>query len=97
MTFNFNLPNRRVDMGILIGRKSLWGRGYGQEAWGAALDYLLHDSRIDRVTGGCHVENKKMIQIMEAVGMWRVQTSPQKVDPHSNHDPVVRYEYHSPN
>jgi ribosomal-protein-alanine N-acetyltransferase len=93
MTFNFDLPRSTVDIGILIGSKSHWGRGYGNEAWETALSHFSSDSRISKVTGGCHAENSKMIKIMRSAGMRRVFPTKEEANREWHEDPVVRFEY----
>ncbi len=40
------------DVGIMIGEKSCWGKGYGTEAIGLLADYALHVLGIRRLTAG---------------------------------------------
>lgn len=68
MTAYRNLNHRTADMGILIGDRSVWGRGYGQDAWNALLEWLLTDG-VRKVTCGTLALNKPMIRIAERAGM----------------------------
>ena len=61
--------NSVADVGILIGDRSIWGRGYGLEAWVAVCNYLLHEVRIRKVTAGTQAINKGMLRLMERAGM----------------------------
>lgn len=61
--------NSVADIGILIGSRDVWGRGYGLEAWVAVCNYLLNDVGIRKVTAGTVAVNKGMIRIMEKAGM----------------------------
>lgn len=61
--------NGVADLAILIGEKGVWGQGYGQEVWRAALAALLALPGIRLVTGGCLSENLPMRRIMEKTGM----------------------------
>src|SRR6059058_2556121 len=36
-----DVPNGVADVGILVGERGVWGRGYGLEAWRAVSDWLL--------------------------------------------------------
>lgn len=58
-----------VDVGILLGERSLWGKGYGSEAWIGVLGYLLRDKGFRKVTAGTLSVNHGMLKIMERSGM----------------------------
>lgn len=58
-----------ADIGILIGERSVWGKGYGREAWQAVLERLLGQSGIRKATGGCVADNVAMVRIMKGCGM----------------------------
>lgn len=69
-------PNCTVDLAILIGEKTAWGKGFGLEAWIAMMQYFLERSDIRRVTGGCAANNVAMVAIMERAGMKHDFTRP---------------------
>lgn len=69
MTAYVNTIHSVADVGILIGERTVWGRGYGLEAWTAACDYLLREAEIRKVTGGALSVNTAMLKIMRRVGM----------------------------
>ena len=58
-----------ADIGILMGERAAWGKGYGREAWGAIMGALLRDPTMRKVTGGCVADNVAMVKIMRACGM----------------------------
>ena len=58
-----------VDVGILIGDKSCWGMGYGQDAWNIMTTWLLKRQDIRKLTAGTSARNKGMICLMERSGM----------------------------
>lgn len=58
-----------ADMGIMIGDRSVWGQGYGQEAWSLVLEKLLSEPGIRKVTAGTAAPNTAMLRIMESSGM----------------------------
>lgn len=62
-------PNRLANMGILIGEKSLWGQGYGYEAWDTVMDFLFADGQIRKIEAGCMKCNRAMVRICEQMGM----------------------------
>lgn len=69
MTAYVCLPHGTVDIGILIGQKSLWGAGIGQDAWSALLTWLERQKDVRKITAGTLNINKGMIRIMERSGM----------------------------
>lgn len=64
-----DLHNRVADIGVLIGEKAVWGRGYGGEAWKAVCRFLLDRAGMRKVTGGTLAANVGMIAIMRGAGM----------------------------
>lgn len=58
-----------VDVGILIGDKSVWGQGYGQDAWDTLTNWLLGREDIRKLTAGALACNFGMIKLMERSGM----------------------------
>lgn len=56
-----------ADIGLLVGAGGQ-GRGWGRDAWGTMLDYLLR-SGTRKVTGGTLRCNVAMVRIMQACGM----------------------------
>lgn len=57
------------DVGILLGERSIWGKGYGSEAWIAVCDYLLRQLGLRKVTAGTLSVNEGMVAIMRRAGM----------------------------
>jgi RimJ/RimL family protein N-acetyltransferase len=69
MTAYAAVPHGTVDMGILVGKRSVWGQGIGQDAWNTLLCWLLRVDGVRKVTGGAMRCNLAMVQIMERAGM----------------------------
>jgi len=61
--------NKVADVGLLIGHKAAWGKGYGSEAWEAVCRFLLNDMSIRKVTGGTVSTNMAMLAVMRRAGM----------------------------
>ena len=61
--------HRTADLGILVGDRSCWGRGYGLEAWSTMMAWLLNAGGLRKVTGGTMACNVAMKAIMERSGM----------------------------
>ena len=65
MTVYQNLHHGTADVGIMIGDKNFWGKGLGQEAWDAVLNWLLTSVGMRKVTAGTLQCNHGMIRLME--------------------------------
>jgi RimJ/RimL family protein N-acetyltransferase len=63
------IQHSTADIGILIGRKTEWGAGVGQEAWDLLVNWLLEVGGIRKVTAGTLCKNKAMLRIMGRSGM----------------------------
>lgn len=69
MTVYVSVPHRTVDVGILIGRPPVWGKGIGQDSWNTLLRWLLDQPSVRKVTAGAMRCNEAMVKIMERSGM----------------------------
>lgn len=69
MTIYFSLPHGTADVGIMLGNRDYWGRGYGQEAWNSVLDWLQNGARMRKITAGTMRCNLPMMRVMERSGM----------------------------
>ncbi len=67
-----------ADIGLLIGERSVWGQGYGYEAWQRLMDRLFGDQVIRKITAGTASGNVGMIRIMERAGMHHEATRRQQ-------------------
>ena len=59
----------RANVGIMIGHRSLWGRGVGHDAWVTLVNWLAEQACIRKISGGAMSCNVSMIKIMEKSGM----------------------------
>ncbi len=69
LTAYFSLHHGTVDVGIMIGDTSVWGQGYGQDAWNTLTNWLLEQKGIRKLTAGTTSVNYGMIKLMERSGM----------------------------
>lgn len=69
MTVHLSPQHGTADVGILIGNKACWGKGYGLDAWQSVLRSLSTEPTIRKVTAGTSLPNRGMINIMERSGM----------------------------
>ena len=58
-----------VDIGIMIGDRTCWGQGVGQEAWDLLLGWLLARPDIRKATAGTLACNRGMVRLIERSGM----------------------------
>mgnify|MGYP005655591831 CR=1 FL=1 len=52
-----NLSNHRAIIGLLIGDKSSWGRGYASESIEAISKYAFNHLKLNKVEAGCYSSN----------------------------------------
>jgi RimJ/RimL family protein N-acetyltransferase len=69
MTAYVAAPHGTADMGLMIGDRGCWGRGYGLEAWSTLMGHLLGARGLRKVTAGTVRANVGMRIIMERSGM----------------------------
>lgn len=69
MTAYISRNHGTADVGIMIGDRSLWGMGYGLDAWVTMIDWLLGSKGIRKLTAGTLACNLGMIKVMEQSGM----------------------------
>ncbi|MFF0433551.1 GNAT family N-acetyltransferase [Streptomyces sp. NPDC004327] len=63
--------HRRCRLGIVIGEKELWGRGYGQLAVAAAVDHAFDVLDLERITVEVFADNPRSARMFERVGFVR--------------------------
>ena len=69
LTVYFDLDHGVADIGIMLGNRAEWGKGYGQDAWNSILEWLLDQENIRKVTAGTLACNIAMRNIIEKSGM----------------------------
>ena len=68
MTAYLDRPNQLADMGLLIGYRSLWGKGYGYEAWDCVTHHLFHNGT-RKIEAGMMARNYGMRRLAQKMGM----------------------------
>jgi [ribosomal protein S5]-alanine N-acetyltransferase len=63
--------HRRCRLGIVIGEKDLWGRGYGHQAVVQAADHAFDVLELDRITAEVLADNTRSARLLESVGFAR--------------------------
>lgn len=61
-------PNKVANMGIMIGEKDEWRKGYGSEAWLAVMDWLWSQD-MRKIEAGCMDKNRAQRALCAKVGM----------------------------
>ena len=69
MTAYVSLHHQTVDIGIMIGDRGVWGRGFGQDAWNTLVNWFHASGRFRKITAGTMRSNKSMMRLMEKSGM----------------------------
>lgn len=69
LTYYISEYHHTVDVGILIGDRSIWGKGYGQDSWDSSVNWLIKDCGYHKVTAGAVRPNKGMLLLMERSNM----------------------------
>ena len=60
--------HRSADMGIVIGDKRYWGKGYGSEAIALILDYGFRRLNLHKITLGVYADHKQAVQAYKKLG-----------------------------
>lgn len=68
LLFNVDQVNRHAMLGIFIGEKTFWSKGYGQEAVTLLLDYAFTLLNLNSVMLGAIAFNERAIQCYKKVG-----------------------------
>jgi RimJ/RimL family protein N-acetyltransferase len=66
--FHFDLAARHCELGITIGERDYWGRGYGRDAVRVLLDYAFRIRNFRRVWLETHASNERAIRAYRACG-----------------------------
>ena len=60
--------HRRGDIGLIVGDKTKWGRGFAREAIAAVAEYAFSDLDLAKLTAGCYASNVGSIRAFLAAG-----------------------------
>ena len=65
---NINYHHEFADLGIIIGTKEEWGKGYATEAIKLAVDYAFIQLELYKVTAGVYANNFGSIKALQKAG-----------------------------
>ena len=63
--------NRQCKLGIEIGEKQEWGKGYAREALCAVIDYCFETLEMNRIGAEVYAINERSIRLFERLGFQR--------------------------
>ncbi|MGE5560371.1 MAG: GNAT family N-acetyltransferase [Chloroflexota bacterium] len=66
--FGFTADEREVQLGILIGEKDCWGKGYASDAVWTVLGELFGATGLQRVTAETRADNQAAVRLFEHCG-----------------------------
>ena len=81
-----NWIHRTSFLGIMIGEKDFWGKGYGTEALKLIMDYAFNRLNLHKISAGMNASNKPSIRAYEKAGF--------KVEGQRKDELYVNGEYH---
>jgi RimJ/RimL family protein N-acetyltransferase len=68
LLFDIDYVNRKAMLGILIGEKRYWDKGYGQEAFRLLLDYAFRLLKLNSIMLGVFAFNERALACYRRVG-----------------------------
>lgn len=60
--------HRHADVGLLIGEKDCWGKGYGTEAYKMMAEHAFLTLNLHKVTAGAYVQNQASVKALARAG-----------------------------
>ena len=63
-----NFKNGTAEYGIMMGRKSEWGKGYAKEATLAIIEFCFKEMRLRKITLGVIADNKVACYLYKKIG-----------------------------
>jgi ribosomal-protein-alanine N-acetyltransferase len=60
--------HQRADVGLIIGEKECWGKGYGTEAYKLMVEHAFLNLNLHKVTAGAYVANEASVKALQRAG-----------------------------
>ena len=64
--------HKTADVGLIIGEKAFWGKGYGTQAIQIVTKYAFDTLRLRKITAGAYSNNHGSIRAFEKAG-WQIE------------------------
>jgi RimJ/RimL family protein N-acetyltransferase len=88
-TFSISLTNRSCELGIMIGEKSEWNKGYGAEAMTLLLKHGFETLNLNRIFLRVYEENVRAVRSYEKAGFVLEGRQRQAVYKHGKYEDVL--------
>jgi ribosomal-protein-alanine N-acetyltransferase len=75
-----DLAELHGEYGIMIGDKSVWGKGYGAEASKIVINYCFNYIGLKAINLGVHIENRSAVKLYKKLGFSITTTESSKRD-----------------
>ncbi|MCK4820653.1 GNAT family N-acetyltransferase [bacterium] len=63
-----NRFHRLADVGIMIGEKDCWGKGYASEAISLIVEHAFKNLNLHKLTAGCYEQNQGSLEAFQKAG-----------------------------
>lgn len=60
--------HRRAEIGLLVGERDCWGKGFATEAISLATEYAFRELGLRKVTAGCYAPNEGSLRAFRRAG-----------------------------
>ena len=87
--FGFEWPSRSAEVGIMIGKKSVWNHGYGTEVMGMLLRHGFETLNLHRVFLRVYSTNVRAVRAYEKAGFVQEGRLREAVYKHGRYDDVI--------
>lgn len=69
ISVHIDCHNAVANMGLMIGDRAYWGKGYGFTVWQQMGDFLFMQKNVRKIEAGCMATNTGMMAICQKYGM----------------------------
>ena len=63
-----NWFHRLADIGVMLGEKDSWGKGYASEAISLLAEHAFRTLNLHKLTAGCHEQNQGSVKAFQRAG-----------------------------
>lgn len=65
---NISLKNGTCNLGLMLGNKKFWGKGYGQDAYNTVIDYVFRNLKIRKIWELANEDNIASLSMCKRAG-----------------------------